>query len=168
MKKNILLSIFLSTFLWSETVTLTPIDIHETTLKSGAVVLSENEALETDSITLQERLERDVSFSVVANINGEEALSFRGLDFKATEYVEDGIPLYRNANGFMDTKFTMTNAKLQLNDGSGTSSLGVSPMGGEVEIHSKNPAKAFESKLERDFYFIFEFDNTTTLMPEAW
>ena len=23
---------------------------------------------------------------------GEDAISFRGLDFKATEYVEDGIP----------------------------------------------------------------------------
>ena len=148
---SILFTTCLSTFLWSETLTLTPIDIHETTLKSGTVVLSENEALETDSITLQERLERDVSFSVVANINGEEAISFRGLDFKATEYVEDGIPLYRSANGFIDTKFTMTNAELQLNDGSGTSSLGVSPMGGEVEIHSKNPTKTFESKLDTTF-----------------
>jgi iron complex outermembrane receptor protein len=137
----------LSTFLWSETVTLSPIDIHETTLRSATVVLSENEALETNSITLQERLERDVSFSVVADSKGEEAISFRGHDFKATEYVEDGIPLYRNTNGFVDAKFTMTNAELQMNDGSGTSSFGVSPIGGEVQIHSKNPTKAFETRV---------------------
>ena len=136
-----------STFLWAETVTLSPIDIHEITQRSGTVVLSENEALETNSITLQERLERDVSFSIVADSKGEEAISFRGLDFKATEYVEDGIPLYRNTNGFVDAKFTMTNAELQMNDGSGTSSFGVSPMGGEVQIHSKNPTKAFETKV---------------------
>jgi len=91
--------------LWAESVTLSPIDIQEEDFSAGTVVLSENEAKETDNVTLQERLEHDVSFSVVTNINGEEAISFRGLDYKATEYMEDGIPLYRNANGFMDTKY---------------------------------------------------------------
>ena len=136
-----------SIFIRAETITLTPIDIQETTQSSGTVVLSENEALETNSITLQERLENDVSFSVVADRKGEAAISFRGLDFKSTAYVEDGIPLYRNANGFTDTKFTMTSAELQLNDGSGTSSFDVSPMGGEVQIISKNPSETFESTL---------------------
>ena len=147
LRKSILLS-SLSTFIWAETVTLAPIDIYETGQSSGTIILSEEEALETASITLQERLEQDISFSVVSDGKGEETISFRGLDYKSTEYVEDGIPLYRNANGFMDTKFTMTNAELQLNDGSETSSFGVSPMGGEVQIHSKNPTKAFESKLD--------------------
>ena len=101
--------------------------------------------METASVSLQERLEQDISFSVVVGDKGEEGISFRGLDFKNTEYVEDGIPLYRNVNGFTDTKFTMTHAALQINDGSGTSSLGVSPIGGEVEITSKTPAKVFES-----------------------
>ena len=147
LSKGIVLSC-LSTFLWAGTMTLSPIDVQETALSSGSVVLSEDEALETASITLQERLEQDISFSAVSDGKGEETISFRGLDYKSTEYVEDGIPLYRNANGFIDTKFTMTNAELQLNDGSGTASFGVSPMGGEVLIHSKNPTKAFESKLD--------------------
>ncbi len=146
MKKSILFSCF-CTFIWAETIILAPIDVQETALSSDTVILSENEALETGSITLQERLERDISFSVVADSKGEEAISFHGLDFKATEYVEDGIPLYRSANGFMDTKFSMTNAELQLNNGSGTASLGVSSMGGEVQINSKKPTKLFESKL---------------------
>ena len=145
LKKSILFSC-LSTFIWAETVTLTPIDIQGEDLNTGIVVLSEDEAKETNTITLQERLERDVSFSVVSNLNGEESLSFRGLDFKATAYVEDGIPLYRSANGYVDTKLGMTDAELRLNDGSGTASLGVSPMGGEVQIDSKNPTKTFEGK----------------------
>lgn len=145
-KKSILFS-SLSTFICAETITLAPIDVQEITVSAGTVILSKEEAKETANITLQERLERDVSFSVVTNINGEEAISFRGLDFKSTEYVEDGIPLYRSTNGFMDTKLSMTNAALQINDGSGTASLGVSAMGGEVQIHSKNPTKSFESKL---------------------
>ncbi|EIF50428.1 TonB-dependent receptor [Sulfurovum sp. AR] len=109
--------------------------------------MSEDEAKETNTITLQERLERDVSFSTLAGGNVEKTISFRGLDFKATEYVEDGIPLYRSVNGFTDPKFTMTNATLQINDGSGTSTLGVSPMGGEVQINATFPKKAFESTL---------------------
>jgi iron complex outermembrane receptor protein len=148
--KNILLCCS-STFIWAETITLTPIDIHETVQSSGTVVLSEEEALETNSITLQERLANDVSFSVVADRKGEAAISFRGLDFKSTAYVEDGIPLYRSANVFTDTKFTMTNTALQLNDVSGTSSFGVSPMGGEVQITSTNPSKEFESQLDTSF-----------------
>ena len=145
MKKSILFSC-LSTFIWAETVTLSPIDVQGETVSSSTVILSENEAKETESITLQDRLERDTSFSIVPDGKGEETIAFRGLDFKSTEYVEDGIPLYRSANGFIDTKFTMTDAELQINDGSGTSSLGVSPMGGEVRINSKNPTKIFESK----------------------
>jgi len=137
----------ISTFIWAETITLPPIDIHETNLTSNTFILSEEEAMETATVTLQERLERDISFNVVVGDKGEEAISFRGLDFKNTEYVEDGIPLYRNVNGFTDTKFTMTNAALQINDGSGTSSLGVSPIGGEVQISLKTPTKAFESSV---------------------
>lgn len=146
MKKSILFSC-LSTFIWAETVTLSPIDVQGETVSSGTVVLSENEAKETESITLQDRLERDTSFSIVPDGKGEETIAFRGLDFKSTEYVEDGIPLYRSANGFIDIKFTMTDAELQINDGSGTSSLGVSPMGGVVQINSRNPVKALESTL---------------------
>lgn len=143
----ILLS-FLSTFIWSETITLHPIDIQETNLSSDIFILSKEEAKETNTITLQERLERDVSFSTISGGIIEKTISFRGLDFKATEYVEDGIPLYRSVNGFTDPKFTMTNAVLQINEGSGTSTLGVSPMGGEVKIMTTVPNKAFDSTLD--------------------
>jgi iron complex outermembrane receptor protein len=144
----IILLSFLSTFTWSETITLNPIEVQETNLSSDTIILSEEEARETDTITLQERLERDVSFNTVSAGTIEQTVSFRGLDFKATEYVEDGIPLYRSVNGFTDPKFTMTNAALQINEGSGTSTFGVSPMGGEVKIMTTVPSKAFESTLD--------------------
>jgi len=148
LSKITIIFISITTFIWSEPITFHPIYIQETNLTSGTVILSEKEALETGTITLQDRLKRDTSFSVVVGDKGEEAVSFRGLDFKNTEYVEDGIPLYRNVNGFTDTKFTMTNATLLVNDGSGTSSLGVSPIGGEVVITSTTPSKTFESKAQ--------------------
>ena len=138
----------LNTLIHAESITLHPIDVRETNLTTGTVLISEEEVKETNSITVYESLERDVSFSVVPDSKGEEAISFRGLYFKATEYVEDGIPLYRNPNGFIDTKLNMTNTSLQINDGSGTSTLGVSPMGGEVQIKTTTPTKTFESNLD--------------------
>ncbi len=112
MKKSILMVCF-STFIWAETITTSPIDIQETNLTSGTVILSEEEAKETSSVTLQERLAQDISFSTLVGGNVEKTISFRGVNFKATEYVEDGIPLYRNVSGFTDPKFTMTSATLQ-------------------------------------------------------
>ena len=76
----------ISTFIWSDTLTLSPIYIQEENLTLGTVILSENEALQTASVTLQERLEQDISFSVVVGDKGEQAISFRGLDFKYTEF----------------------------------------------------------------------------------
>jgi iron complex outermembrane receptor protein len=137
-----------STLIYAENITLHPIDVQETNLTSGTVLLSEDEAKETGSITVQERLVRDISFSIVPDSKGEEAISFRGLYFKATEYVEDGIPLYRNPNGYIDAKLSTTNAAIQINDGSGTSTLGVSPMGGEVQINTTIPTNAFSSTLD--------------------
>jgi outer membrane cobalamin receptor len=131
----------------AEAITLHPIDIHEGNLSVGTVLISEEEAKETNTITLQERLSRNVSFSTLVGGNVEKTVSFRGVNFKATEYIEDGIPLYRSVSGFTDPKFTMTNASLQINDGSGTSTLGVSPMGGEIKITSTIPTKTFESIL---------------------
>lgn len=145
-KKSIFLS-SLCTFIWAESITLAPIDIQETYVTPGTFILSEEEAMKTASVTLQERLAADISFNTTVDSKGEGAVSFRGINFKATEYVENGIPLYRSVNGLIDTKFTLTTAALQINDGSGTSSLGVSPMGGVVQITTTAPTKAFESTL---------------------
>ena len=123
LKKSTILLISLNTFSWPNPITLAPIDVHESNLSVGTVLLSEEEAKETNTITLQERLERDVSFSTLVGGNVEKTVSFRGVNFKATAYIEDGIPLYRSVSGFTDPKFTMTNAALRINDGSGTSSL---------------------------------------------
>ncbi len=112
--KTVLLFSCLSSCIWAEAVTLDPIDIRDSSIEPGTVVLSEDEARRTDSVTLQERLENDTSFAVTTDNKGEAALSFRGLGFRATEYVEDGIPLYRNSNGFIDSKLTMTDTEFTM------------------------------------------------------
>ena len=139
--------LLLSTLIAAETITLDPIAVDETALPAGSFIVSQDEAAETNSITVQERLERDVSFSVTSDIVGDEAVSFRGLSYKATEYVEDGIPLYRSVNGVVDVRRIASITDLYMNDGSGASSFGVSPMGGEVTLVSSRPKDAFESRL---------------------
>ena len=147
MRKKLLL-ICLNTLLCAEVITLDPIEVKETALYESVYEISADSAAETRSITLQDRLQNDVAFSVVPDGKGEMAISFRGLDFKATEYVQDNIPLYRSVHGFIDTKFIMSSSGIYVNDGSGSSTFGVSSMGGEVQIDSKPPTKPLEGKLD--------------------
>ena len=133
--------------LLADEVSLETIEVQKAAFDPSIQQLSEEEARKSNAVTLQERLERDVSFSAVTDNKGEMALSFRGLGFRATGYIEDDIPLYRSVNGFTDPKFIMTDATLEMNDGSTTGSLGVSPMGGEVLIYTHIPDRIHTASL---------------------
>ncbi len=137
----------LGSVLAAEEYMLEQIDVEKSPYEPSIQLLSETQARKTNSVTLQERIERDVSFSVITDNKGEPALSFRGLGFMATGYIEDDIPLYRNVNGFVDPKFVMTDATLEINDGSGTGTLGVTPVGGEVLIYTHTPDDALNISL---------------------
>lgn len=144
---KILLVIFtLNSFLFADALTLNPIKINSTLLDS--TIISEEKAKETNSITLQDKLQTNTSFNTIIDAKGEKSLSFRGLDQKNTDYIEDGIPIYRTTGGEIDTKFIMSTSQVEVNDGSGASSLGVSSMGGEVKLSSKTPSKEFEASLD--------------------
>ena len=160
MRKSSLL-LTLSTALLAKIVTLDSINIQGSEINTPSYEISELQVKETRSITLTDKLEQDISFNKTSIGNGNEGISFRGLDFKATEYVEDGIPLYRSTGGLIDTNFNMTNTNIMINDGSGVSSTGVSAMGGEVEISSNVPTKELEIRLGTTFSTNDEFYYTT-------
>jgi len=145
--RNILLFLALYTFIFADSITLDNINIQDSPINTISSEVTQTQAQETRSINLTEKLEQDISFNKASLNNGNQGISFRGLNFKATEYVEDGIPLYRSTGGLIDTNFNMTNANIKINDGSGVSSTGVSAMGGEVEISSSIPTKEIEVKL---------------------
>lgn len=126
---------------------LESISIEDSPINTPTSEITQENADKNRNITLSDKLEKDVSFYKTSIENGNNGISFRGLDFKATEYVEDGIPLYRATGGLIDTNFEVNSEKILLNDGSGVSSTGVSAMGGEVEIVSKTPSKDLEVKL---------------------
>ena len=144
---KLLLLLFIGTIASAEIITLDHISVEESEINTPSYEISESLVQETRSITLTDKLEQDVSFNSTAIGNGNKGLSFRGLDFKATEYIEDGIPLYKSTGGLIDTNLNMTDANILINDGSGVSSTGVAAMGGEVEISSSVPKEELEIKL---------------------
>ena len=151
----------LSLTLVAQDIILENINIEDSPINTPSYEVSQTLAEETRSITLTDKLEQDVSFNKTSLSNGNEGISFRGLDYKATEYVEDGILLYRSTGGLIDTNFNMTNANIRINDGSGVSSTGVSAMGGEIEISSSIPTKELEVKLGTTISTNDEFYYTT-------
>lgn len=144
--KRIILFFVASASLLADSHILEPIEVSDAAMQeNSSSVITQEEASLTRSITLEEKLKNDVSFSVSLEAKAEETISFRGLDYKATDYVEDGIPLYRNANGFVDPKFIMQSGDILINDGSSFSTFGVSAMGGEVEIKPEKPTRELQS-----------------------
>ena len=159
--RKLSLLLALSSSIFAEAIVLEPITIEDSPINTPSYEVSQTLAKETRSISLTDKLEQDISFNKTSIGNGNEGISFRGLDFKATEYVEDGIPMYRSTAGLIDTNFNMTNANILINDGSGVSSTGVSAMGGEVEISSSVPTKELEVKLGTTLSTNDEFYYTT-------
>nr|WP_321268027.1 TonB-dependent receptor [uncultured Sulfurimonas sp.] len=146
--KTLLSILTLCSFLIAEVHTLKPIKIETTPLHENQKIISEEKAKETNSISLEQKLQTNTSFNTIIDATGEEAISFRGLNKKNTEYIEDGIPIYRTTGGNVDTKFIINSSKVEINDGSGASSMGVSAIGGEVKLSSKKPTKEFEATLD--------------------
>lgn len=142
MKKLLVLAS--NTLVLAEVINIEPISVEEIAINSDVYIVSEKDSLKTRSITLQDKLERSISFTTVTDSKGETSVSFRGLDYKNTNYIEDGIPLYRSVNGLVDASLNMANVSIQMTDGTGVSSLGVASAGGEVELKSQIPKDDLE------------------------
>ena len=147
--RKIVFLLILSASLMAETLTIEPIYVEDDAVVMSSEVttkISEEENEERRNITMSEKLSADLSFSVVRDSKGEVAVSFRGLDYKNTRFVEDGIPLY-TANVGVDTSFMMGSGDIYFSDGSSLSSTGISSMGGEVSIVNHLPKENFQSTL---------------------
>ncbi len=136
----------LSTLLFSQEFTIAPIEVEDARLLvDGDVreIIPQTLSDARRDITLSEKLGADTSFSFVRDAKGEMAVSYRGLDFKNTKFVEDGIPLYTPNTG-IDASFMMQRGTLYFRDGTSLASTGISSMGGEVIVMQKLPKNSFE------------------------
>ena len=146
--KLISILLLLNILLSAQEYSLGSISIEDSNVADSKTISNEQITQQTRTIDLQEKLERDVSFTSVADGKSEKTISFRGLSFKATDYVEDLIPLYRRVSGLIDSTFYNSSSDISFNDGSAASSLGVSAMGGQVNISTKHPKSNLESTLD--------------------
>jgi iron complex outermembrane receptor protein len=107
---------------------------------------TQEDALNINAFTLQERLKNNVSFDTVKGEKNGEGLSFRGLDDRATGYFEDGIPLYRGTNGETATMFYAPKGTVTI-DNTSANNIGVSSMGADVQINTAVPTQSLEAML---------------------
>jgi iron complex outermembrane receptor protein len=117
-------------------IMLEPVSIEET-LPSIATT-EVDEELQTNAQTLAEKLTNQVNITQIDSSTNASVLSIRGNNFRATDYYEDGVPLFKTANGFVDTSMYIDDSlKVDINLGGDTSLYAPSATGGEIVLTSK-------------------------------
>ena len=77
---KLVIFIIVGAMVYADSIVLEPLQVYSTSLADTSNTLDEEQASNTNSITLEERLKRDVAYYSVPE--GEGAVSFRGVDYK--------------------------------------------------------------------------------------
>ncbi len=96
------------------------------------------EELQINNHTLSEKLFNNVSINQIDNSSDANLISIRGNNFRATDYYEDGVPLYKTATGFVDlSMYNDSSVTIDVNLGGAQSLYSPSAVGGEIVLNSK-------------------------------
>lgn len=155
MKRSIVLSIILVTSLFADNEF---INAQAPSLSSADLLFLAEESKEKNDINMVDRVTNDVSYNIVYDNQGAQNISFRGIDYRATNYSEDLIPFFRtswqNSNIFNIYNSTDT---IITNGAARPSSFGVTSIGGDFEVHTSVPKSELEGELHstvtKDRYF---------------
>ena len=114
---------------------------------------STENAKEANTINLNDRLITDVSYYLVSPSNdfARGNISFRGVDSRATGYIEDLIPVFKSTQQSIGSYNLYTTDELVSNGGIRPSSLGVSSPGSDIEIISRKPIQNIEGEISQTF-----------------
>jgi outer membrane cobalamin receptor len=127
-------------------VMLEPLSIEES-LPSIATTEVDDE-LQINAQTLSEKLTNQVNITQIDSSTNASIVSIRGNNFRATDYYEDGVPLYKTGNGFVDTSMYIDDSlKVDINFGGDTSLYAPSATGGEIVLTSKRLKKGLSTSL---------------------
>jgi len=133
MQKTVL---FLIPFTFLCAFELEPITVEDTMQSSAVYTLDEE--VQINAKTLAEKLENSVSINQIGADTNAKKISIRGNNFRATEYYEDGIPLYKTGNGFVDlSMYNDSSLSTTVNAGGSSGVYSVSATGGEIVLNSK-------------------------------
>ncbi len=89
--------------------------------------------------TLDQKLFNSVIVNQTQASTNSKVISIRGNNYRATNYYEDGVELYRTANGYTDLSMYQANSSnIEINSGGAQGTYGPSAIGGDIYI---NPSK---------------------------
>lgn len=129
------------------------IEVYAPTLTPTDIYFSQENAIQTNTFELNERLDGDVSYYLSAPSSdfARSNISFRGVDSRATGYIEDLIPVFKNTQQSISPYNFYTTDNIVSNSGIRPSSLGVVSPGSDIEILSIKPKSDFEGEISQTF-----------------
>lgn len=142
MKKVLLFFIIASNVLHG--IELDLITIEDEIPKTSIITVDEETQINRKS--LDEKLFNNVMINQTTNHTNSNVISIRGNSFKATDYYEDGIPLYKTSNGFVDMSMYRANyTDININKGGSQGLYSPCASGGEILLVSKKLKDGFNA-----------------------
>jgi len=130
-------------------------------------IFTVDEETQINNQTLSEKLFNSVMINETSSHTNSNIISIRGNSFRATDYYEDGIPLYKNSNGYVDlSMFRANNTDIKVNAGGSQGLYSPSASGGEILLTSKKVKDAFHASVDttlstNDMYMNLLLSNKT-------
>ena len=119
------------------------------------------EEAQINNQTLAQKLFNNANVNQIESATNAKVLSIRGNHFRATDYYEDGIPLYKTANGFVDVSmYNDSSLSIDLNLGGAQGLYAPSAVGGEILLNSKKLKNGLSGSVETSFSTNAAFFNT--------
>lgn len=140
--------IYISTFANDQTL-----NIYAPKINSTDNYFSSENSKETNTFNLNDRLNSDVSYYIVAPSNdiSRANISFRGVDSRATGFFEDLIPLFKTTQQSIGSYNFFSTDELISNNGIRPSSIGVASPGSDIEILTYRPKEKLEGEMSQTF-----------------
>jgi len=150
--------------------TLYAIDLDQITVEdelSKTSTFTVDEETQINNQTLSEKLFNSVIVNETSSHTNSNVVSIRGNSFRATDYYEDGIPLYKNTNGYVDlSMYRSNNTIIKINTGGSQGLYSSSASGGEILLLSKKIKDGFHTSIDttlstNDMYMNLQLSNKT-------
>lgn len=128
---------------------LNSIIIEEKKEKPSDLLFFEEDFENKNQKNLVEKLSTNISFHEITDEFGAPTISFRGIDYRATNYSENLIPLYKTTTQNPLLINAIKNQSMIISNNARTpSTFGVTSLGSDLEIVNKNPKKKFEGNFK--------------------
>jgi len=127
------------------------IDLKQITIENKYLepsFISIDQESQIDKINLAEKISNSVMVNQSSLPTHSSIISIRGNNFKATDYYEDGLPLYKTIHGYTDISMYRANdTQISINPGGGQGVYAPSATGGEILLNSKKVKSGFNAEV---------------------